>query len=127
MGMATYSRAMRLSKVWALATGALLAIYASHELLASLPAAGEPLRLSEVFGSGAWVALALAVALGGLLALALRGADALLRYVAARRRPRADRWPRIRRLRAPRRRFKRSRPLASLAAGRAPPARLPLT
>jgi hypothetical protein len=106
---------------WLAVAVALAAVYTSQELAEGLFATGHPAGLAGVFGHGGWVAYPLALAVGAVVALGLRGAAAAVRAVAALRRP-----PRIR-LRA---RAWRSPPavdaprlpvLALCAAGRAPP------
>jgi hypothetical protein len=114
-----------LLRLWLASALALAAIYTGQELLEGLLAAGHPPGVAGVLGHGGWLALPLSLAIGGGLALLLRGAQAVLalvRRAAARRRPRAAAAPSLRiRLAtvAPR----RSAPLASAAAGRAPPVR----
>jgi hypothetical protein len=123
-----------LVRVWLVASGALLAIYAGQELLEGTFAAGHAAGVAAVVGGGGWWALPAALAVGGLLALAVRadvvaeqalaGAGpmrlnlrAALRSVARVALPLAP-------LRAP------LAPLARAAAGRAPPrvsAAAPLT
>jgi len=107
--------------LWLVTAGALLVIHLTQETIEGIWIGGNP-GLAGLLGvGGLWAALAAAV-IGGLIALALRGARALIRYAAARsragvRRPRAT--PRLAPLRSPRRR--RPAPLARAAAGRAPP------
>jgi hypothetical protein len=76
---------------WLALSAALAALYVGQELLEGVLAAGHPGGLAGVFGDGGWMALPLAVAIGGLLALALRGANAAAALVArlarARRKP----------------------------------------
>jgi hypothetical protein len=101
---------------------ALLAIYCCQELLEGVLSTGHPEGLRGVFGEGGWLAAPLAMALGAVVALALRGAGAAIRWAAARartvpqRHPRPVAAPRPRRLALP-----RPAPLAATAAGRAPP------
>ncbi|MFT3865802.1 MAG: hypothetical protein QM729_16170 [Solirubrobacterales bacterium] len=101
---------------------ALLALYSCQELLEGMLSNGHPEGFDGVFGDGGWWAAPLSLACGLVVAAALRGARAAIRWAAARRRrPRAShRRPaparRPRRLSLP-----RPVPLAGAAAGRAPP------
>lgn len=101
---------------------ALLALYSCQELLEGMLSTGHPGGFEGVFGDGGWWAVPLALACGTVVAAALRGARAAIRWVAARhRRPRLSHGrpaptPRPRRLALP-----RPMPLAGAAAGRAPP------
>lgn len=107
----------------ALTTGAaLLAIYSCQELLEGMLSSGHPGGFAGVFGDGGWWAVPLSLAFGVVIAAALRGARAAIRWAAGRhRRPKALHGrpapaPRPRRLALP-----RPVPLAGAAAGRAPP------
>ncbi len=101
---------------------ALLAIYSCQELLEGMLSSGHPGGFEGVFGDGGWWAVPLSLAFGLVIAAALRGARAAIRWAAARhRRPtishgRPTPAPRPRRLALP-----RPVPLAGAAAGRAPP------
>ena len=59
-------------RVWLLASAALFAIFAGQELLEGLFAGGHAAGVAAVLGGGGWWALPAALAVGGLLALALR-------------------------------------------------------
>ncbi len=124
---ATASPAPPFGLLWLAAISALLAIYCSQELLEGLPAGGHPAGFGALAANHGWSALPLAIGLGALVALALRGAVAAERRVAARARA-ARPWP----ARAPRVRRPRLDPVAPAApvlarklAGRAPPPVLP--
>ena len=114
--------------VWILAAASLLAIYSGQELLEGFLAGGHPGGIAGVFGQGGLWAVPLSALLGALVALGLRVADIAVRWAAAGRRDRSKA------LRAPLRLRPRPgavivalrEPLADAAAGRAPPARLPL-
>jgi hypothetical protein len=110
------------SRLWALATGALLAVYVGQELVEGVLFTGHPAGLAGVLGAGGWTAIPLSFAAGGLLTLFLAGARAAVRALAARAwRARARRAP-ARGRRLPRTTFsRRLAPLASAFAGRAPP------
>jgi hypothetical protein len=101
---------------------ALLAIYSCQELLEGMLSSGHPGGFDGVFGDGGWWAVPLSLAFGLVIAAALRGARAAIRWAAARHRhPEASHGrpapaPRPRRLALP-----RPVPLAGAAAGRAPP------
>lgn len=101
---------------------ALLALYSCQELLEGMLSSGHPEGLDGVFGDGGWWAAPLSLACGFVIAAALRGARAAIRWVTGRgRRPGAVHGrpapaPRPRRIALP-----RPVPLAGAAAGRAPP------
>ena len=101
---------------------AVLAIYSAQELLEGMLSTGHPGGFEGVFGEGGWWSVPLAFACGAIVAAALRGARAAIRWVASRRRRsttshgRPAPTPRPRRLALP-----RPVPLAGAAAGRAPP------
>jgi hypothetical protein len=100
----------------------LLALYSCQELLEGMLSSGHPEGFNGVFGDGGWWALPLSFACGLVIAAALRGARAAIRWAAARHRSptishgRPAPAPRPRRLALP-----RLVPLAGAAAGRAPP------
>jgi hypothetical protein len=106
--------------------GSLLALYSCQELLEGMLSSGHPGGFDGVFGDGGWWAVPLSLACGLVIAAALRGARAAIRWAAARHhRPKASHGrpapaPRPRRLALP-----RPVPLAGAAAGRAPPLALP--
>ncbi len=112
----------RLLWAWLAVAGALIIVYSGQELLEGMFAPGHPGGLVGVFGDGGLWAIPSALAVGALLALLLRGAEAAL-ALAARARPafRAS-CERSRALPRPRNvRLSPPAPLASAAAGRAPP------
>jgi len=63
---------------WLVASVALLAIYVSQETVEGLLSAGHPGGVAAVFGHGGLVAVPIALAIGGLIALAQRGAGVVL-------------------------------------------------
>jgi len=106
--------------LWATSWAGLVGIYVVQESLEGLLAAGHPGGVGGVVGHGGWWAIpaAAAVALGVVLLLGV--ARTVLR-IAARRAPRPL-WPRPASLRVPAGVAAAvSSPLASAAAGRAPP------
>lgn len=109
-------------RVWLLAALALIAVYAGQELLEGLLATGHPGGLHGVFGDGGWWAIPAALAVAGLLALALRAAQIAERVLGEARplAPRAVAAPRlVRCVAAP---FVAApAPLAHAAGGRGPP------
>jgi hypothetical protein len=118
------SRALGLPLLWGAAAFSLLAIYCCQELAEGFLSSGHPGGLVGVFGHGGLIAIPLSLLLGAVVAICLRGADAVVTWVASRvrvRRPRRRPVSLRRPLDAPR--FA-SAPLAASAAGRAPP--LPL-
>ncbi|MDO8184252.1 hypothetical protein Q7L71_01600, partial [Conexibacter sp. CPCC 205706] len=70
-----------LLKLWAVAALVLAAVYSGQELLEGMLTAGHPPGLEGVLGNGGWLMVPLSVAVGGLLALLLRGAQAALALV----------------------------------------------
>ncbi|MDO8213743.1 hypothetical protein [Conexibacter sp. CPCC 206217] len=113
-----------LLKLWAAGALVLAGIYSGQELLEGILAAGHPPGVEGVLGSGGWLMLPLSVAIGGLLALLLRGARAVLELVrrvrAARPAAPVAQPPRLRPLPVV---VPRRNALAGSAAGRAPPLR----
>jgi hypothetical protein len=105
-----------------LIAASLLALYSCQELLEGILSNGHPEGFNGVFGDGGWWAVPVSLVCGLLIAAALRGARAAIRWVASRRRrpttshERPAAAPRPRRLALP-----RPVPLAGAAAGRAPP------
>jgi len=82
-------------RLWAAATGALVAIYCCQELLEGSLSAGHPGGLAGVFGHGGWLAFPLAVVAGLLVGVALRLGEELTVAAVAAPRP-ALRRPAIR-------------------------------
>jgi hypothetical protein len=78
-------------RLWMLASGCLAVIYSVQEWLEGAAEAGHPGGLAGVFGHGGWIAILLSVAIGALIAMALRGATAVIELVAraAHRPPRS--------------------------------------
>ena len=111
----------RFSRLWTATSGILLFTYAAQESLEGALANGHPAGLAGVFGHGGWVAIPLALAVGALVALVLRGAHAAVAFVARRRTQVArERAPRARRL--PRGALLPALdPVACNLAGRGPP------
>jgi hypothetical protein len=109
------------SALWLLAAVALLAIYASQELLEGALASGHPGGLAGVFGAGGFWAIPLSVMAGALVALALRASEAAIGLAA--KRPAAARIdsPTPSPPRPHRTLLARSGPMAEAAPGRAPP------
>ena len=108
--------------LWLLVSAGLVAVYIGQESLEGLLSSGHPGGLAGVFGDGGWLAIPAALAVGGLIALVLRGASAAERWAA--RRSRSFRQSRRRTIATPRPLevwISRPEPLASEAAGRAPP------
>jgi hypothetical protein len=111
----------RTSPLWALASGSLLAIYTIQESLEGQLEAGHPGGLAGSFGHGGWIAVLLAVALGALIALLLRGADAAIKLAARGSKSWAAFGPAPVSIRPLPWRRPRLDVLASFLAGRGPP------
>ena len=116
-------RAPRLRVAWLWASVALLAIFVAQESLEGLLSSGHPDGLAAVTANGGLVSIPLAAALGGLVALGLRGAGRVVAAAARRARlPLPRPRPRLRRPRS-----EPARPLAGVLAlnlaGRSPPSR----
>jgi hypothetical protein len=107
--------------VWLAASIALIAIYTGQELLEGFFATGHPAGLAGVFGAGGWLAIPVAHAVAIVLALVLRGTDALARQMVRRRSRAVSRTPCELGPVVPRRLGRKLAPLAAAAAGRAPP------
>lgn len=108
--------------LWAATSLSLYGIFVVQELLEGLFGSGHPDGLAAVFGHGGWWALVAAVVLGGGLAALLRLSEAVVEF-AARLAPRLPREIPVAPVRRPRvARLRPRRPLATAAAGRAPPA-----
>jgi hypothetical protein len=121
-GAAGESRAPRLSALWLWSTVCLWTAYACQELLEGALAPGHPAGIAGVVGQGGWVAFAAALAVGLLVALLLRGADAAIAARASRGRRWAPRGAAQPSQAAPRVvHLLRPAPLAGGVAGRAPP------
>lgn len=116
-------------RVWVGASLGLFAIYSGQELLEGALAGGHAAGLAAVFGCGGWWALPAAWAVGGVIALALRGSHALEDALAVGRTCLRVRLPaaatRVLRPTLTALRISPS-PLADAAAGRAPPRRVPV-
>lgn len=65
-------RAVRVRRLWPTATAALIGIYTVQELAEGVLAPGHPGGWEGVVGNGGWVAIPLAVAIGGLAAIGMR-------------------------------------------------------
>jgi hypothetical protein len=108
--------------LWACASAALISIYVIQESAEALVTASHPLGVECVLGHGGWWAIPLSLAVGLGIALALRGADAVVAWawcVMARRRAASPtcglRWALVTIVRSP------ATGIASRLAPRAPP------
>jgi hypothetical protein len=112
--------------VWLVTAATLLGIYTLQELCEGMLVSGHPGGLHGVFGDGGLWAVPLTLALGAVVALALRVADAAKRWVAARGEDKPPAPARPHRARRPAPVFMPApAPLALAAAGRAPPGAVP--
>jgi hypothetical protein len=82
-----------LTRIWALAALALMAVFGLQESLEGLLAAGHPAGVAAVVSGGGWLAAPLAIAFGLLVAVVDRGARAVLAARSARLRMPAPRPP----------------------------------
>jgi hypothetical protein len=81
-GRATASPSTRFIALATAIGAALVAIYVAQELLEGLLETGHPGGLTGVFGDGGWWSVPIAMAFGAVIALFLRGADAVVATVA---------------------------------------------
>jgi hypothetical protein len=79
---------LSVSRMWLVASALLVGIYSTQEWLEGLSAEGHPGGIGAPFGHGGWLALPLALVIGLLIALALRGVAAAIAIAAARGRAR---------------------------------------
>jgi hypothetical protein len=73
----------RFTRAWAAASVALAAVYSAQELAEGALAPGHASGLAALVGDGGWIAFPLALAIGALVAAALRGTQEAARVVAA--------------------------------------------
>lgn len=123
-GVGDDDRGRRLVWLWALASAGLWGMYVGQEFFEGLLATGHPHGLDGILGDGGLWSLPASIAVGGVLALVVRGSRKLVGRVARLRRRRGQ--PAARRaLKLGVRRdvvaLVRLAPLASASAGRAPP------
>jgi hypothetical protein len=115
--------APRMGVAWAWASVALLAIFVGQESLEGLLSSGHPEGIAAITANGGLVAIPLAVVLGGLVALGLRGATRLVAAAAWGGRRSLTRSRSL----VLRPRFRDAAPAAGVLAlnlaGRAPPSR----
>jgi hypothetical protein len=71
-------------RLWSFASAVLILVFSCQEWVEGQLAPGHPAGLASVFGNGGWVAIPLALALGLVIALLLRGAQAAVAMAAAR-------------------------------------------
>jgi hypothetical protein len=69
-------------RLWLVASAALILIYAGQEALEGLLSTGHAGGLAGIFGDGGWWAVPASAALGGVLAILVRGGRAALSFVA---------------------------------------------
>jgi hypothetical protein len=81
----TGRRAHSMVRIWMLISVVLLGLYCAQELTEGALAAGHAGGPAGVLGSGGWLAVPLAIAIGGVLTLALRAGDALVEFITAKR------------------------------------------
>jgi hypothetical protein len=75
-------------RMWALASALLVCVYSTQEWMEGLLSAGHPGGVAALFGHGGWLALPLALVIGFVIALVLRGAAAAIAVAASRGRAR---------------------------------------
>ncbi len=108
-------------RLWLAAAAALLVVYGVQETTEGLLAGGHSADLGILLGSRILWAPILALALGALIALALRGADAAIALAVRRPRREPKTTAGTSRLRPPAIDLARRGPIALKLAGRAPP------
>lgn len=109
-------------RIWGLCALILVCLYAAQELTEGALAAGHAGGRAGIAGSGGWLAVPLAIVVGGALTLMLRAGDALVELftkLRPRRRPTAV--PAILRVLAACRADWRLAGASGVSAGRAPP------
>jgi hypothetical protein len=112
-------------RIWALCALILLGLYCAQELAEGALSAGHAGGLAGIVGSGGWLAVPLAIVVGGALTLMLRAGDALVALLAQRRgRRRTGVATPVPRIPAPIRADWRLAPACGVSAGRAPPVAL---
>lgn len=70
--------------LWLAASVTLLAAFGVQEGLETIVAEGHLPAVAEILGAGGWTAIPIALAAGGLIALALRGAATIVRWALTR-------------------------------------------
>jgi hypothetical protein len=73
-----------LRRLWAFASALLVLVFSCQEWIEGQLATGHPAGVAAVFGHGGWIAIPLAIAIGLLIALLLRGAQAAIAIAASR-------------------------------------------
>jgi hypothetical protein len=110
-----------LARLWPVASAALILAYLVQEWIEA-GSLSSPAALAAPLAHGGWLAPVLAIAIGGAIALLLRGARAVIAWAARGVRRPVRRQRPARALRPPARLHPASpNPLASYLAGRAPP------
>jgi hypothetical protein len=109
-------------RLWLAATAALLTIFVAQEALETLTTHGVWVTPAELASAGGWSVAPLSIAVGGLIALLLRGAARAVEWAGSRV---PARHKRPRQIRLPARPFvaPQGSVLARRLAGRAPPLR----
>ena len=74
-------------RLWAFASTLLVLVFSIQEWIEGQLATGHPAGVAAVFGHGGWVAIPLAMCIGLVIALLLRGAEAAVAIAASRGRP----------------------------------------
>jgi hypothetical protein len=120
-GVGEGRRVPAFAAVWLTAAATLLAIYSAQELAEGMLASGHPGGVAGVFGYGGFWAVPLSLLFGGLVALVLRIGSAAIEWVASRSRQVRHRARPLPVARPTEVFVAHLRPLAALAAGRAPP------
>jgi len=76
------------SRMWALAGALLIGVYSTQEWIEGLLASGHPGGIAAPYSHGGWLALPLAIVIGLVIALLLRGAAAAIAVAASKGRAR---------------------------------------
>jgi hypothetical protein len=85
-------------RLWTFSAGALVAVYTLQEGFEGEFSARHPSGLAGVYGHGGWTSIPLAIAIGALVALLLKGAQCAIelsreRIPSPRLRPHRSEWP----------------------------------
>lgn len=73
---------LRASRLWILGAASLVGVYGLQELVEGQLESNHPAGFGAIFGHGGWIALPLAIAIAGVVALLMRGASAVIEHAS---------------------------------------------